>query len=89
MTEQRRKDAVNIGIAKKRAVFIHKPMLCLSIKIIRKSAAYFIYELCVELLIVNGRSEIDAAGDGGADEAAAARRVGQGVRTVGVAMKLA
>lgn len=70
-------------MTEKTAVFIHKTTFLVGIKIIRKSAAHFVYELCVELLIVNGRSEVDAPGDGGADKAAAARRVGQGVRTVG------
>ena len=83
LAEEAAQDVVKVGKAEEGAVGLHEALRGGVVEIPGRAAAYFVYELGVELLIVNGRREVDAPRDGGAYEAAAARRVGQRVRAVG------
>ena len=83
LAEEAAQDVVKVGKAEEGAVGLHEALRGGVVEIPGRAAAYFVYELGVELLIVNGRREVDAPRDGGTNEAAAARRVGQRVRVVG------
>lgn len=83
LAEEAAQDVVKVGKAEEGAVGFHEALRGGVVEIPGRAAAYFVYELGVELLIVNGRREVDAPRDGGTNEAAAARRVGQRVRAVG------